>query len=139
MVRKVIALAGLLCMLLHAGFSVLHHVAPIARASAALEAGSVSSERSELAQALLASMCRPAGISAVGETLPVPSLPTDGKGPCLICCCPVAAAMLPPLPSRCPHPGTEPQQNHIVSLARLILIQARVAERPPVRGPPAAA
>lgn len=126
-------------MLLHAGLVVMNHVVPADRAVAATQPATLASASSGLAQALVASMCRPQGLSGGADQPPTPSEPTGQSVPCLVCCCPTVTAMVLPFPTRCPHPRLEPLLERVAWQARQILIRDRISERPPVRGPPAAA
>jgi len=137
--RRLVSLAALLCMIVHAGLVAVHHLVPGDRLAAETRTSSIEPRSTDLAQALAASMCRPAGLSADGERPKAPSEPSGQGAPCLICCCPAAATMLPPLPVPCPHPGLGLLPERIAWQARQILTRARISERPPVRAPPTAA
>ncbi|MGE0768474.1 MAG: DUF2946 family protein [Hyphomicrobiaceae bacterium] len=105
---------------------------------AAIRSASASAElSSELAVAVLASMCRPAGPLAQGETPPNTPSPGHEKGLCVLCCCPLASVGVLPLPLLWPRPSNDPLAHRVAWHARQFLIRSRVSERPQVRAPPA--
>lgn len=139
MARRLVALAGLFCMLLHAGLVVAHHGLPDNPAGAALPgAGPAAADAFELARALHASMCRPAAHAGHDEAPPAPVAPAGEGAPCVVCCCPAAAAMVLPIPAPCPLPHVASWPEKIAWPLRPAATGSRVAERPPIRGPPVA-
>lgn len=135
MARRLIALAGLLCVLLHAGIAVLHQSMPV-RGFATEVAGASDKAAVELAAALSASLCTPSGRQG-GHNLPgSPSAPDHREIPCPVCCCPAATAMLAPIGARCLLPHVANVRERVIWQARQIEMRARLSERPPVRAPP---
>jgi len=133
--RRVVIIVGLLCMLLNGAFAVLHRTMPnvgdIIRSSSTTD----TSAAPDLAQALMASMCRPAD-AAGGLVDPSAPRPIEENSPCLICCTPAVTAVLVPPPVRLQVPAFDRLAAQISWHARQIAIRDRISERPPVRGPP---
>jgi hypothetical protein len=131
--RRIAAWAGLLCMLLHAGLTVLHR-APLQTATAAQPG--IDFREADFAKALRVAMCGPRASTSTEPMQPLPFGPAEGT-PCLMCCCPGGGSIVLVEAIRSLDPSYEPLSERIAWQARHIAITRRTAERPPVRGPPA--
>lgn len=135
MARRIGVLVGLLCMLLHAGLVAVHHVAPGAGRAPTERAEAAEPQASELLLALTGSMCRSGAPTDAGGALPAG--PAENGQPCLVCCCPASASLLAPAIGPCLPPRLALLPPQSAWDARPIVIRKRLAERPPVRAPPA--
>ena len=120
-------------MLLHAGM-VTHH-----RTAMGVDAGISALDGQEveatLAKALLSSVCRPAHPSDPNDPR-TPSPPSKAPVACLACCCPGSKSLLVPVAMRDAGLGVALVPKQLERLLRQAPTRERVAERPPVRGPP---
>lgn len=130
--RRIIAWAGLLCVLLHAGAVVQHGaMSGVDGLGATAPSGATAGAAGDLAHALVASMCRPQGAQ------PDPLHPSGTGLPCLACCCLASQALVPAVALRGVLISPERETQSAAWPARALPVDERSSERPPVRGPPA--
>jgi hypothetical protein len=132
--RRIIAWAGLLCMLLP---GLVAHQRMVAEADALLPAAAAyaASDGGTLASALLASMCQP-GAARSDDSSSIPAVPGGPLIPCLACCCLAGHGVVLAVSPDSPDPRLEAPADRLRWHAKVSSIRERTSERPPVRGPP---